>query len=126
MSEQQTPKTVASEHKDPSPEELSHGLARIRKCRWFFFGVVLIYVPALLATLRLSQSGRTTATMFGIWVFFLVVSVVFAAIVKCPRCKQYFHTNGPTFLPVRKCVHCGLPVNADKRKKQAGQAGLSK
>lgn len=114
MEEQKAP--GAEEQKAPSPAEISRGLARIRKCRWFFFGVVLIYVPALLVTLRLSRSGTTTATMFGIWVFFLIVSVVFAATARCPRCKDYFHTNGPTFLPVRKCVHCGLFVNADKKK----------
>lgn len=119
MPERQPPESGGGEQQAPSAAEISRGLKKIRKCRWFFFGVVLIYVPALLVTLRLSQSGRTTATLFGVWVFFLVLSVVFAAVVKCPRCKQYFHTNGPTFLPVRKCVHCSLPVNADKQKKSA-------
>ena len=104
------------EQKQPGPAEISRGLASIRKRRWFFFGVVLIYVPALLVTLRFSQSGRTTATMFGIWVFVLIISVVLAATARCPRCKGYYHTNGPTFLPVRKCVHCGLSVNSDKKK----------
>jgi len=122
MAERQTAEPTAAKQDSPNPAEISRGLSKVRKCRWFFFGVVLIYVPALLLTLRYSQSGRTTATMFGIWVFVLVISVVFAAVVKCPRCKQYFHTNGPTFLPVRKCVHCGLPVNADK-KKQTEQTG---
>lgn len=107
------------EQKTPSPAEISQGLAKIRIRRWIFFGVVLIYVPALLVTLKLSQSGRTTATMFGIWVFFLIIAVVLAATARCPRCKDYYHTNGPTFLPVRKCVHCGLFVNADKVKKQS-------
>lgn len=104
------------EQAKPSPAEISQGLAKIRKRRWFFFGVVLIYVPALLVTLKLSQSGKTTATMFGLWVFVLIISVVLAATARCPRCKGYYHTNGPTFLPVRRCVHCGLPVNADKHK----------
>jgi len=105
------------EPKKPSPAEISTGLAKIRKRRWFFFGVVLIYVPALMITLKVSQSGTTTLTMFGLWVFVLIISVVMAATAKCPRCKGYYHTNGPTFLPVRKCVHCGLFVNADKKKK---------
>jgi hypothetical protein len=104
------------EQKTPSPAELSRGLAKIRVRRWFFFGVVLIYVPALLVVLRVSQSGQTTLTMFGIWVFVLIISVVLAATVRCPRCKGHYHTNGPTFLPVRKCVHCGLFINADKKK----------
>ncbi len=101
----------------PSPAEISQGLSKIRARRWFFFGVVLIYVPALLIVLKVSQSGKLTLSLFGLWVFVLIIAVVLAAIVRCPRCKEYYHTNGPTFLPVRKCVHCGLFVNADKQKK---------
>jgi len=106
------------EKKELTPQELHQGLSKISVRRWFFFGVVLIYVPALLIVLKVSQSGQLTLSLFGLWVFVLIIAVVLAAIVRCPRCKEYYHTNGPTFLPVRKCVHCGLFVNADKVKKK--------
>lgn len=93
---------------------LSQGMVKIRKCRWILWSTLIIYVPGLVLALQLKLSSSTMTKLFGLWVVLLCVAVGMATVVKCPRCRKPFHTNGPTFLPVRKCVHCGLPVNADK------------
>ena len=35
---------------------------------------------------------------------------------KCPRCGNLFHVNGLIPMYFRRCLHCGLPLNADKKK----------
>lgn len=87
------------------------GLRKVRRRRWFLWGVILIYMPGLLVALELQATSRAMAWLFGLWIFLLCVVVAMATVVKCPRCAKPYHTNGPTFLPVRRCVHCGLPVN---------------
>jgi len=96
------------------PAAIHQGLVKIRKCRWILWSTLIIYVPGLVVALQLKLSGATMTKLFGFWVILLCVAVGMATVVKCPRCRNTFHTHGPTFLPVRKCVHCGLPVNADK------------
>lgn len=105
-----------SEEQTLSPEELHAGLAKLRTRRRVLWGAILIYIPGLLITLYMGASGGTMAKLFGAWLGLLCFAVGWATVAKCPRCGNNFHTNGPTFLPVRKCVHCGLHVAADKMK----------
>ena len=104
-----------SETPSSPPPDLGPGLRRIRQRRWLLWVSALIYVPGLLLSLEAGASGSTMAVLFGGWVGLLCCTVALACVVKCPRCGESFHTNGPTFLPVRSCVHCGLPLNADKK-----------
>ena len=94
---------------------IGQGLAKIRQRRWLLWATILIYLPGLLFVLELGLAAGTMVKLFGLWVGLLCIAVGLATIVKCPRCGQTFHTNGPTFLPVRKCLHCGLHLNADKK-----------
>jgi hypothetical protein len=94
--------------------DLRPGLAKVRQRRWILWATILIYVPGLLLAFQMGAAGGTMAKLFVGWVALLCVAVGLATIVKCPRCSQQYHTNGPTFLPLRRCVHCGLPLNADK------------
>jgi hypothetical protein len=94
--------------------DLHPGLAKIRQRRWILWAAILIYIPGLLITFQMGLSGGTMAKLFAGWVALLCVAVGLATVVKCPRCGQQFHTNGPTFLPLRRCVHCGLHLAADK------------
>lgn len=91
--------------------EIVTGLKKVRSRRWLLWGVILIYLPGMLIALESQATSRTMGWLFGCWVLLLCVVVALATVVKCPRCAKPYHTNGPTFLPVRKCVHCGLPVN---------------
>jgi hypothetical protein len=95
--------------------DLHTGLAKVRQRRWILWVTILIYVPGLLIAFETGASGGTMAKLFGCWVVLLCVAVGMATVVKCPRCGRQFHTNGPTFMPLRRCVHCGLPLNADKQ-----------
>ena len=91
--------------------EIMAGLKKVRSRRWLLWGIILIYLPGLMIALELQATSRVMAWLFGFWVLLLCVVVALATLVRCPRCSKPYHTNGPTFLPVRKCVHCGLPVN---------------
>lgn len=87
------------------------GLKKVRSRRWLLWGIILAYIPGMLLAFELNASAKAIAWLFGLWLLLLCIFVAMATVVKCPRCKNQYHTNGPTFLPVRKCVHCGLPVN---------------
>jgi hypothetical protein len=100
---------LTEEHPD-----LQSGLAKVRQRRWILWAAILIYVPGLFLAFHMDVAPGTRAKLFVGWVVLLCVAVGLATVVKCPRCGQPFHTNGPTFLPLRRCVHCHLPLNADK------------
>jgi hypothetical protein len=107
-----------STQQQSDPAIISQGLAKVRQRRWLLWGTIIIYIPGLFIFLPLGLSGGTLTKLFCAWVALLCVVVGLATVVKCPGCGNPFHTNGPTFLPLRKCVHCGLHLVADKK---AGQ-----
>ncbi|MDW7712060.1 MAG: hypothetical protein SCH98_16460 [Deferrisomatales bacterium] len=98
-----------------SDAALSRGLARVRRRRWFLWATILIYLPSIWASLRLTGSDSATAVVFGVWFVVLLVASCAASFARCPQCGNYFHVHG--FVPVfaRRCVHCGLHVTADRR-----------
>lgn len=103
-----------TDQKEIDPVVLRQGLAKVRNRRWILWATILIYMPGLLVALEMNASSGTMGWLFAAWIALICVSVGLATVVRCPRCNNTYHTNGPTFLPVRKCVHCGLAVNADK------------
>ena len=104
-------------------QDLGSGLAKVRHRRWILWAAIVIYLPGLYLALELALPTGTLTKLFWAWVALLCVAVGLATVVRCPRCGNQFHTNGPTFLPVRKCVHCGLHLKADKRPADAGANG---
>ena len=94
------------------------GLSKLRRRRWFFWGVLLIYVPSIWLSLRLTNSDRQTGKVFAVWFFFLFVSSLLVAIGRCPRCGNFFHVNGFIPLFLRRCLHCGLHISADKKQRK--------
>ena len=104
-----------TETTQPDPAALHQGLVSIRKRRWFLWTSIIIYLPGMWLALQAGLAKGTLTWLFGAWVALLCVAVGVATVVKCPRCGKQFHTNGPTFLPARKCLHCGLHVNADQQ-----------
>lgn len=109
--------TPVTEEKFTDPIVISQGLAKVRSRRWILWSVLIIYMPVLIVALELGAPGSIMGQLFVAWLVLLCVAVGLATVVKCPRCDHTFHTNGPTFLPVRRCVHCGLPLHADKMKR---------
>lgn len=93
------------------------GLGKLRRRRWFFWGVILVYIPAIWLSLRLTNSDSQTGKVFAVWFLFLFASSILTAMGKCPRCGNLFHVNGFIPLFLRKCLHCGLHITADKKQR---------
>ena len=85
-------------------------LRQTRRRRKYFFCTVLVYIPALLVTYKISPTNRAMGTVFCIWVGILIVVTFLAAVSKSPRCGNYIHVNGMTLLILRKCLHCQLHI----------------
>jgi hypothetical protein len=94
---------------------LSPGLAKIRKRRWLLWFVLIIYLPTMWATQKITQSFQDSLPVFFIWFVVLLSVTAFSAVAKCPRCRNYFHVNGMTLLYLRYCLHCQLHLTADKK-----------
>jgi hypothetical protein len=89
-------------------------LKRTRRRRKYFFGTVLVYIPALWVTHKVFPTNRAMGIVFGIWLAILIISTFLVALSKCPRCGNYFHLHGMTLLILRKCLHCQLHIASDK------------
>lgn len=98
-----------------TPAELTTGLALIRRRRWYLWGAILIYLPALKLTMLLSPSLQITLIVVGLWLLLSFALAFYAALARCPRCGNYFHMHGPTLLFLRKCLHCQLHLCADRQ-----------
>ena len=89
-------------------------LKKTRARRKFFFGTVLIYIPAILITYKLSPTNETMGAVFGVWFVTLIITTFLVALSRCPRCGNYFHMNGMSLLLLRKCLHCQLHIATDE------------
>jgi hypothetical protein len=99
----------------PTPTELATGLVLIRRRRWYLWVAILIYLPALKLTMMLSSSTKVALSVVAIWLLISFSLAFYAALVRCPRCGNYFHMHGPTLLFLRKCLHCQLHLCADRQ-----------
>ncbi len=104
-----------SENPSKDPVDLAPGLKKIRRRRWFLWLTILIYIPAMVIALQSPGGSGMAVKVFIAWIILLFISVWLAAVVRCPDCGNHFHTHGPTFFPARRCLHCGLHINADKK-----------
>jgi hypothetical protein len=105
---------MTEEHEN-SVDPATHGalLAVIRRRRWYLWGLILIYMPASVTTLQLTQSYTSTGILVFIWFIVLCIAVTLAAVAKCPRCGNTFHMRNSTLSFYRKCRHCGLQISGD-------------
>jgi multidrug transporter EmrE-like cation transporter len=90
------------------PSTYAAMLATIRRRRWYFWGLVLVYLPITITILKLTQSTMATGIAFGIWVAFLCIAVALMACAKCPACNNSFHMRNGTLSFSRNCCHCGI------------------
>ena len=94
-------------------------LSKLRRRRWFLWGVILVYVPFIWLAPQLTNSGCQTSTVFIVWFIFVLVSGILVATGKCPRCGNYFHIKGLAPLYLRsQCLHCSLHITADKKQRK--------
>jgi hypothetical protein len=99
-------------------EKLHQGLAVIRRRRWYLWLVILVYLPLMGMTLKVTKSIGGSVPVFGVWFVALLGVGLFAAYARCPRCANYFHVHGMTLLFLRRCLHCQLHISADKKLKR--------
>lgn len=105
----------------PDPSTYGPALALIRRRRRYFFGTVILYMPAMWLIHSISPTNRTMGTALGIWVVLLFITTFLSAVTRCPRCGNYFHVHGMTLLYLRKCLHCQLHVTADRQNAGTGK-----
>ncbi len=112
--------------KQSAPAEYAPKLKKIRQRRIFLWVVIAAYLPAMMVALESPNYKTWASVVFGCWLVLLIIAVAFACVIRCPRCGECFHTHGPTFLPFRRCLHCALHVNADKRPPEPERTGSDK
>lgn len=99
---------------DMTPE-VRAGLQRLRRRRAFFWAGIIVYIPLIWASLQITGSDRATAWVFGVWLVYVAIAANITAFSKCPNCGYLYHINGVVPMYLRRCLHCGLPLNADKK-----------
>ncbi len=104
-----------AEQQYPEVKNPGEGLRKIRRRRLYLWGIILVYLPAMYAAIFLTDSYKIIGTVFLAWVVLLTFFATMAASARCPRCGNYFHMHGMTLLYLRKCLHCQLHINADKK-----------
>ena len=95
--------------------DIGAGLRILRRKRWVLWSVTLAYLPQMWITHKMTHSRVALGVVFSIWFAFLCYAVIPVAFAICPRCGNFFHMKGIMPLYLRKCLHCGLHICADKR-----------
>lgn len=96
-------------------ETLRKGLKIIRRRRWYLWLVILVYLPLMGITLKITQSISGAVPVFGLWVGAVLGCGLYSAYARCPRCGNYYHVHGLTLIYLRRCLHCQLHLSADKK-----------
>lgn len=111
MAIEELPATATEE----SPRDLASGLRVVRRRRLLTWLVVAGYLPAMEAVLVITRSQGAAIRAFLVWFVILFLVAFRLALARCPRCGNYFHMNGMTFLPLRRCLHCQLHVSGERQ-----------
>lgn len=99
---------------------LGPGLRRIRRRRWYVWGLILLYLPVMVLAIGGASSLAAGGVAFAIWFVLISAAAMAAALARCPQCGDRYHLDGMTLLPTRRCLHCQLPLGADKSKTSPG------
>jgi hypothetical protein len=97
----------------PSDDEISRGLAEIRRRRRIAFALFLGSLPAVAIFGRLTQSNLCTNGFGLVWLGLFAVAIIRVGLARCPRCGGFFHWDRWLFASNafgRKCMRCGLPL----------------
>ena len=103
-------------YQDNSPI-LDSGLARVRRAKRIFLGMLIVVIPLALLLFRLSESVELPLFFFLIpYGFLCISSLIYFAIVPCPRCEKSFYRGSWGINPfAKRCQNCGLDIHADSR-----------
>jgi hypothetical protein len=81
-------------------------LSTVRRRRWFWFSLILGYIPATAVVLNYASSMQQACVFFGVWFVLLCLATVLLALSKCPRCGNTFHMRNSSLSFFSKCRHC--------------------
>ncbi|HJV64464.1 MAG TPA: hypothetical protein VJ550_01895 [Geomonas sp.] len=93
---------------------IKRGLRKVRRRRWLLWSVMIIYLPTMWITQQVTHSFNKSLPVFFGWCLVLLTAMAISAVVRCPRCGNYFHVNGMSLLYLRRCLHCQLHIKADR------------
>ena len=85
-------------------------LSVLRRRRWFWFTLILGYIPATTVVLKFAASMQQAGVFFGVWFFLLCLATVLLAIARCPRCGNSFHMRNSSLSFFSKCRHCEFQI----------------
>jgi hypothetical protein len=96
---------------------LDSGLARVRWGRRLALGMLFAAIPLALVLFRVSEVVRLPLFFLLIpYGFACLSSVLYFALVPCPRCEKRFFAGSWGVNPVaKKCQNCGLDIHEDRR-----------
>jgi hypothetical protein len=88
-------------------------VATIRRRRRFLLWLSLAEIPIALLVAAIVRSGIVFGMVIAICLVIELAAIVRLALSECPRCGKLFHYKGfygNTW--TRRCLHCGLSLNA--------------
>ncbi|HJV66529.1 MAG TPA: hypothetical protein VJ550_12390 [Geomonas sp.] len=85
----------------------------VRRRRWFFWALVVVYLPAIATVLHFTDSINVAVILFLIWAILLIIAVSLVATAKCPACGNNFNMRNGSLSFSTRCRHCGLLVRGE-------------
>ena len=95
-----------------SEKAIRAGLELLRRRRRRFWLLLLTAVPGSAGLMMLP--GPFFPLLAAAWLGGVAIAAWQSSVSPCPKCGEQFHHNfGISQLLARRCVHCGLNLNAD-------------
>lgn len=92
----------------------------IRRRRWFFWTLVVVYMPAIATALHFTESTNVAIILFLAWAVLLIIAVSLVATAKCPACGNNFNMRNGSLSFSTRCRHCGLLVRGEAGSEPTG------
>lgn len=95
-----------------SEKSIRAGLESLRRRRRRFWLLLFSAAPAAAALMILP--GPIFPILTAAWLGGVAIAAWHSSVSRCPKCGEQFHYYfGISQLLTRRCVHCGLDMNAD-------------
>ena len=92
---------------------IGQGLRRIRIRRYVALGLLVAFLPFVLALSSIVRSGTAMNVAVAIYLGLFVVALVMFGFSSCPRCHNLFFVSGLSNPFSSRCMHCGLPISGE-------------
>ena len=85
-------------------------LRRIRIRRSVALGLLVAFLPFVIAVSSVVRSGAAMNVVVAIYCGLFVVALVVFGFSSCPRCHNLFFVAGLSNPFSSRCMHCSLPI----------------